>query len=219
MTRSAGLRFIIVGFLAFLMFIPLGLISDIVRERADYSDQTISTLGNEWGGAHLFSGPLLEIPVTEEVTYDRRREAVDAVTGLTLRDEKGNAIYEHYEETVTEDRAPVYLYPVDLTIDVQSESTTRSRGIFVVPVFTADVLMNFDFDAAAALGSVHGEEELHWEEARLSVFLSSNRGLRGEARLTSGGRDLLLEPVSRGEGQRTGHRAVGLLVQLGVRGA
>ena len=204
MTRSAGLRFIIVGILAFLMFIPLGLISDIVRERADYSDQTISTLGNEWGGSHLFSGPLLEIPVTEEVTYDRRREAVDAVTGLTLRDEKGNTIYEHFEETVTEDRAPVYLYPVDLTIDVQSESTTRSRGIFVVPVFTADVQMGFDFNTEAALEAVRGEEELHWDDARLSVFLSSNRGLRGEARLSTGVRDLLLEPVSRGDGQRTG---------------
>ncbi len=204
MTRSAGFRFIIVGILAFFMFIPLGLISDIVRERANYSEQTISTLGGEWGGAHLFSGPLLEIPVTEEVTYDRRREAVDAVTGLTLRDEKGNTIYEHFEETVTEDRAPVYLYPLDLTIDVQSESTTRSRGIFVVPVFTADVQMQFDFDAAAALDSVQGEEELHWEDARLSVLLSSNRGLRGEARLTTGGRELLLEPVSRAEGQRTG---------------
>ena len=81
MTRSAGLRFIIVGALAFLMFLPLGLVSDIIQERSNYSDQTISSLSNEWGGKHLFSGPLLEIPVTEEVTYDRRREAVDGVTG------------------------------------------------------------------------------------------------------------------------------------------
>ena len=227
MTRSAGLRFIIVGALAFLMFLPLGLVSDIVQERASYSDRTISGLSNEWGGKHLFSGPLLQIPVTEEVTYDRRREAVDAVTGLTLRDEKGNPIFEHFEETVTETRAPVYLYPVNLDIDVASESTTRSRGIFVVPVYTADVGMAFDFDADAAEGALRGDEVLHWDDARLSVFLTSNRGLRGEARLTADGRELSLEPVSGGEESRTGittvlgdPREIGAFaLELGVNGA
>ncbi len=227
MTRSAGLRFIIVGALAFLMFLPLGLISDIVRERADYSDKTIAGLSSEWGGKHLFSGPLLEIPVTEEVTYDRRREAVDAVTGLTLRDEKGNPIFEHFEETVTETRAPVYLYPVNLDIDVASESTTRSRGIFVVPVYTADVGMAFDFDSEAAEGALRGDEALHWDDARLSVFLTSNRGLRGEARLTADGRELSLEPVSGGEESRTGittalgdPREIGAFaLEIGVNGA
>ena len=227
MTRSAGLRFIIVGALAFLMFIPLGLVSDIVRERADYSDQTISGLSREWGGKHLFSGPLLEIPVTEDVTYDRRREAVDGVTGLTLRDEKGNPIFEHYEETVTETRAPVYLYPVQLDVDVTSESATRARGVFEVPVYTADVQMAFDFDADAADGALRGEEILHWDDARLSVFLSSNRGLRGEARLLADGRELALEPVSGGQNDQTGitvdlgdPRQIGAFrLSLGVNGA
>lgn len=227
MTRSAGLRFIIVGALAFLMFIPLSLVSDIVRERADYSEQTISSLSLEWGGAHLFSGPLLEIPVTEDVTYDRRREAVDAVTGLTLRDEKGNPIFEHFEETVTEVRAPVYVYPVNLDIDVTGEGTTRSRGIFEVPVYTADVKMAFDYDAEAAQDALRGKEVIHWDEARLSVFLSSNRGLRGEARLLADGRELALEPVSGGESERTGITAElgdprdigGFRLSLGVNGA
>ncbi len=204
MTRSAGLRFIIVGLLAFLMFIPLSLVSDVVRERADYSKQTISGLSREWGGKHLFSGPLIEIPVTEEVTYDRRREAVDSVTGLTLRDEKGNPIFEHFEETVTENRVPVYLYPVQLDINVASESTTRSRGVFVVPVYTADVQLAFDFDAEAAETTLKGQEVLHWDDARLSVFLTSNRGLRGEAQLLADGQNLALEPVSGNNNERTG---------------
>ena len=210
MTRSAGLRFIVVGVLALLMFIPLGLVSDIVEERASYSDQTISNLSLEWGGSHLFSGPLLEIPVTEDVTYDRRREAVDAVTGLTLRDEKGNPIFEHFEETVTERRSPVYLYPVNLDLDVISESSARSRGLFEVPVYSADLDMSFDFDAVAASDVLQGDEVLHWDDAQMSVFLTSNRGLRGEARLTVDGQDLALEPVS---GQ--GKEQAGITAKLG----
>jgi len=194
----------IVGALALLMFLPLGLVSDVVRERSVYSDQTISSLSREWGGAHLFSGPLLTIPVTEEITYDRRREAVDAVTGLVLRDEKGNAVFEQFEETVTETRAPIFMYPVDLNIDISSESTTRSRGLFVVPVYSAGVQMAFDFDVAAAEDVVSGGEEIHWDEASLMVFLSSNRGLRGEARLLVDGQELALEPVPTSQGGQTG---------------
>lgn len=227
MSRSAGLRFIMVGVLALLMFIPLGLVSDIVRERSAYSDQTIASLSREWGGEQLFSGPLMTIPVTEEVTYDRRREAVDAVTGLTLRDEKGNPIYEHYQETVTEDRRPVYLYPRDLDVAVDGKGTTRSRGIFVVPVYTAGVEMGFDFDPALAESVLTGEEVIHWDDTTLTVFLSSNRGLRGEARLVADGREVALEPVSRGDGEQTGivaalgdPREIGAYgLSLGINGA
>ena len=117
MSRSAGLRFIVVSALALLMSLPLNLVSGVVQDRANYSRETISTLSTEWGGEQLFSGPLLTIPVTEEVTYDRRREAVDALTGLTLRDDKGNPIFEHFEETVTEDRQPIYIYADTFDMD------------------------------------------------------------------------------------------------------
>ncbi len=204
MVRSAGIRFIVVGVLALLMFVPLGLVSDVVRERSNYSEQTISGLSREWGGEHLFSGPLVVIPVTEDVTYDRRREAVDAATGLALRDEKGNAVFEHFEETVTETRSPIYVYPADLDVEISGQSTTRSRGVFEVPVYTAGVKMGFDFDFAPASSVVHDGEEIHWDDAVLSVFLTSNRGLRGVARLNAGDRDLALEPVPSGDGQQRG---------------
>ncbi|MEM8801907.1 MAG: inner membrane CreD family protein, partial [Pseudomonadota bacterium] len=81
MFRSAGVRFIIVGVLTLLMFIPLNLVSGVVQERARYSDETVDSISREWGGRQLISGPLLVIPVTEDVTYERKREAVDPVTG------------------------------------------------------------------------------------------------------------------------------------------
>ncbi|CAN0602205.1 unnamed protein product, partial [Ectocarpus sp. 12 AP-2014] len=150
MFQSAGMRFIIVGALALMMFIPLNLVSEIVQERARYSDQTIGDISREWGGAQLISGPLLVIPVTEEVTYKRKREAVDEFTGRSLRDVKNNLIFEHYEETVTEDRAPVFLYPERFEMDVTTQTQTRARGVFEVPVFTADVALDFNFDTTAA---------------------------------------------------------------------
>lgn len=204
MAKSIGLRFIVVAALALVMSLPLTLVSGVVQDRATYSRETVAQLGSEWGGAQLFSGPLLSVPVTEEVTYDRRREAVDDATGLTLRDEKGNAVFEHYEETVTETRAPVYVYADSLDLTMVTETQTRYRGIFEVPVYTADVDMDFDFDLTGADALLTGDEVAHWDETRLSVFLSTNKALRGETALEADGRLLRLEPIAEGGKEQTG---------------
>ncbi|QMU58257.1 MAG: cell envelope integrity protein CreD [Boseongicola sp.] len=204
MFQSPGLRFIAVGILTLLMFIPLNMVSSVINDRANYSGQTINDLSHEWGGAQRLSGPQIIVPVTEDVTYDRRREAVDALTGLTLRDDKGNPIFEHYQETITEARPPVYLYPEDLDIQLTSRSQTRSRGIFNVPVYTTDALLNFTFNTDLIEPSSTAEEVIHWDETRLNIYLSSNRALRGEAQLTSAGRPLTLEPISQSAKKQTG---------------
>ena len=204
MFRSPGLRFIAVGALAFLMFIPLTLVSDVVQERSNYSHGTIRDISREWGGGQLLSGPLLVVPVTEDVTYERKREAVDPVTGRTLRDERNYIVYEHYEETVTEARAPVYLYPEAFDLDVTTASETRHRGIFSVPVFTADLALGFDFDTDTLASVLAGQEVPQWDAAELRVHLDSNRALRGEAVLAAGERVFALEPIPHAESGGTG---------------
>jgi inner membrane protein len=200
MFQSTGVRFIAVGLLAFLMFVPLDLVSGIVQERSRYSDQTVADISHEWGGRQLISGPLIEVPVTEDVTYERKREVVDPVTGRTMRDDQGLVIYEHFEEVVTERRPSIFLYPEDLTVSVVTESQIRKRGIFEVPVYTADVAMTFDFAPDAAKATLGDGEVADWSAARLTLYLASNRGLRGEAVLEADGRALSLEPVSAREG-------------------
>ena len=208
MFRSSGLRFIAVGVLALVMFLPLSLVSGIIEDRARYSEQTVEAISREWGGAQLISGPLLVIPVTEEVTYDRRREAVDAISGLTLTDVKGNPVYEHYQETVTETRAPIFIYPTELDIELETTSSVRHRGIFEVPVYTSAATLAFEFDPSLAESAARGEEEILWDEARIDIPLSSNRSLRGEARLSTGAGLLALEPISNGSDSRTGITAL-----------
>ena len=204
MLQSAGVRFIIVGFLALLMFIPLGLVSDVIQERARYSDATIRDISREWGGSQLLSGPVLVVPVTEDVTYDRKREAVDPVTGRTLRDEKNFIVYEHYEETVTEARQPIYLYPERFDLAVTTQSQTRHRGIFAVPVYTADVALDFNFDVSLADAALTGNEAADWERTELRVHLAENRALRGEAVLRAGQQRFPLEPIPHVQDGATG---------------
>ena len=196
MFRSAGLRFLGVGVLVLLMVIPLNMVSSIINERARYSEATVASISREWGGPQIVSGPILVIPVSEEVTYDRKREAVDPITGATLLDAKNNIIYERYQETKVEPRAPVYLFPGRFDVDVVTETQTRKRGLFDVPVFTAHLDMVFDFDPDLAETALRGEEDLQWNEAELRLSLSENRALRGEARLEVDGAEVPLEPLA-----------------------
>ena len=210
MFRSTGIRFIVVGVLTLLMFIPLNLVSDVVQERARYSDQTVETISREWGGRQLISGPMLVIPVTEEVTYQRKREAVDPVTGRTIRDDKNFIVFEHYEETKVEDRAPVYLYPDRFDMDVKTRTQTRHRGIFAVPVYTANLALAFNFDIGAVNAALNGDEIPLWDEAELRVHLESNSALRGEAALAARDTDFALEPIP-----ATANAGTGIFAKVG----
>ncbi len=227
MFRSTGLRFLAVGFLVLLMSIPLGLVSEVVQERSRYSDQTIRDISREWGGPQLISGPVLVVPVTEDVTRTERRLATDPATGQSRRDENGRLIYQLVEETETERRAPVFLYPETLDVSVDMTSQTRKRGVFDVPVYAAGAEVGFAF-AAERIAEVLEEGEVpDWAGAEVRVHLTSNRGLRGEARLEAGGSEVPLDPIAGGQeggtgvAARTGDpREVGAYrLSLGVNGA
>ena len=81
MLRSPGLRFIIVGLLVLLMTIPVFFVGAIIDSRADYNRQTLTSVGQEWGGRQLLSGPVLIIPVWETVMVREKYEVIDPVTG------------------------------------------------------------------------------------------------------------------------------------------
>ena len=108
-----------------------------------------------------------------------------------------------------------------------TETQTRYRGIFEVPVYTADIGMLFDFDLTSADDMLTGKEVAHWDDASLRVFLSSNKALRGEALLEADGRMLRLEPIASGREDQTGITArvgdprdvAGYKLHLGINGA
>lgn len=199
MFRSAGFRFFIVVLLALLMLIPLLMVSDVVRSRQYYHDETLESVGAEWGGPQTLSGPALVLPVTEEVTEKRTREVIDPATGRVMMHEaSGQTVKESYDYTFTAERASIVLLPNDFKADLTSQTETRYRGIFQVPVYRATVEMGFDFPLDQAEKQITGAEKIDWAKARLMVDLATNRSLRGTTRLSAGATELALEPREEG---------------------
>ncbi|WGW04887.1 cell envelope integrity protein CreD [Tropicibacter oceani] len=221
---SAGRRFFIVGFLVLLMFIPLFFAAQVIQDRKFYSQQTLQAVGEEWGGAQSLSGPQLVIPVEETVTQLSTRPRIDPVSGVVMTDpETGKDLVERFEETITQRAAPVYLYPEGFDAQIKTSTQIRSRGIFRVPVYQAQAVLAFDFAALAAEGQIAQNERLLWDEAELRLSVSSNRALRGAARLTVDGTERALEPRTDRQGLRAPvgdpRQAGAFGLELGFNGA
>ncbi len=195
--RSFGWRFIVVGVLCLVMFIPLMMVSDIVDSRRYYSEDTIRSVGQAWGGEQTISGPQVVIPVKARVKVTELRNVIDDATGLVMRDaETGENLQILVEEERIENREPLYIYPDLFDVQLSTETQMRHRGIFKVPVYhaKAKVLTEFPFDRVEA--TLDEGEFAVWDEATLRLTVSSNRALRGEAKLVAGGEDILLEPMA-----------------------
>jgi inner membrane protein len=186
MIRSTGFRFFVVGLLALLMFIPLFFAGEIVGARADYSDDTIREVGREWGGVQSLSGPQLVIPVEGPVTRTERREVRNAETG--------EIEVETYEVTETGPKPPVHIFPDRFDAEIATTSEIRHRGIFNVPVYTAEAEIAVTFRLPDPAEVLDAGDRLLWDETEFHLSLTSNRALRGVAELLVDGRPAALEP-------------------------
>ena len=190
MYRSAGVRFIIVGLLVLLMFIPMFFVGAIIDERASFNRSTIGSVSEEWGGAQTISGPQLIIPVEAPVTRKEQREITDPETGRVET--------ETYEVTEIRRVQPVYLLPEDFDVTVDASIQERQRGIFRVPVYTADTDIAFSFRVEDAEGQLGAEDTALWDSAFVRLSVSSNRAIRGAATMRIDGADVPLEPATDG---------------------
>lgn len=207
MLRSPGLRFLIVGLLILLMSIPTLFVSDIINARADYNRSTRHSIGAEWGGSQLLSGPALVIPVQETITVREKYKVLDEATGVQLLDSNDNPVFRYADVKKTVRRDPVYLYPDTFRTQIDTVTQERHRGIFTVPVYTASADVVFDFPTDDVAGALRGDEVPLWDQAEIEIYVTANRALRGAAQLMAGEVKLQMEPLPQQETRIGGLRA------------
>ena len=125
--RAIGTRFLIVGLLALLMFIPLFFVSAVIDDRAQFSRETIREVGREWGGSQLLSGPVLIIPVEGPVSFSETVAVTDPQTGETRQ--------ENRTRTEIRPKAPVHLLPVTFDLDIETPFVGADPAVVARPGF------------------------------------------------------------------------------------
>lgn len=185
-TGSMGFKAALIAFLVLVMLIPMGLVRQVVSERADRAEEAADEIVESWGGELRLAGPLLRIPCLR--------------TDETVRRGDGGA--ETVERRTT--AFDLWVSPTRLGLTAELESETRSRGVFSVPVFSGPIAFEGRFDATEALASLRGNEAAQLGDAELVIAIESQKGLRGIDGAAWAGKPLVFKPGDAGLGFLSG---------------
>ena len=159
-------KVLFVGVLILALLIPLGMIEDLTIERAQRAEATREEIASTWGGAQVIGGPILVVPF--------RFTRLSYAQPVTVDDE-------------------IYLLPEELEIASTAEVTTRKRGIYAVPVYTAQVRISGRF-AAPSTPRAYDDLEILWDQAEISLPISDARSIKEPVRFTTDGASTTFQP-------------------------
>ena len=146
---NPALKVLLIGLLVLGLLIPLTIVHDLVRERAERYQIVVAEIGRLWGDAQRLTGPLMVIPFRETVTDS---EGVTRVVADSL--------------VLLPDR-----YAVRGTVVPE----VRRRGLFEAVVYRADLAI----DGAFGLPDLREDGRTYlWDEATLVLALSDQRSIR-----------------------------------------
>lgn len=158
---QTGLKAGLVGFLVLLFLIPVGMIREIRSERENYRAEALADVSSKAGGRTLLAAPFLAVPVRWEA---RETNA------------KG--------ETLLRTRREVYIvFPEALALSADARVELRYRGIYAVPVHSADAALDLEFSFHPSETGIPGVR-IDWAEARLYFAYDDSRSLRKSPVLT-----------------------------------
>lgn len=178
--RSAGLKLLLVCGLALLMSLAALFVFALLMDRSNRAQQVADEVGGLMGGPQTFLGPVIAVPYTRNVV-----EAAPAGARVP-----GGAT------STSVDAGVWHIFPTRGRVQAATESEVRSRSLFKVPVYTADLTYSASFDLANAGAEAPRGAVLDWSRAEIVLGASDARGAKSDIALTLGGRTVALTPSS-----------------------
>lgn len=168
-TRSLGLKFVMVCFLALLMMIPGIFVQEIVRERSQRAQSVAAEIGAVRGGPQLVSGPILAVPYVRTVAVQEQVQQTDGTQRAVTR--------QQFE------RGQYLIFASTGTASAQLATEVLRRSIYKVPVYQATTALKASFDIAPALEQAPAGMTFDWASARVIMLVSDLRGVKSETPL------------------------------------
>lgn len=166
-SRSIGLKLLLVSGLALLMTIPSFFVSDIVEERTKRAQDVIEEISGRTGGPETFLGPSLSVPYVIPASYKGGSPTVGV---YVVSPAKGDA-----------------------AVKVRTEE--RRRSLFKVPVYQADLKFDAAFDLTGVPSGAPVGAELDWSRAAVVLGASDVRGALADGTITVDGKTITLVPA------------------------
>lgn len=176
--RSAGLKLLLVCGLALVMSLAALFVFALLMDRSNRADQVAQEVGGLMGGPQTFLGPVIAVPYTRSVV-----EAAPAAADGTTRAMPASV-----------DAGVWHIFPTRGRVEVATVSEVRSRSLFKVPVYTADLSYAASFDLANAGAEAPRGAVLDWSRAEIVLGASDARGAKSDIGLTLAGQTVALTP-------------------------
>lgn len=161
--RAPGLKFLLVALITIAMSVPLLFIFIALMERQEYASATAQDIARGFGGTQVIGGPALAVPY---IVTESSRSAEGVVSTVDVR------------------RVAIFL-PKALNGQASTKTDTRSRGIYDVNVYKADVTLTGSF--APNFGDLGvTPKAIQWDQTILLVPISDQSGLTENVSVTWG---------------------------------
>lgn len=173
---SAFIRVIFIGFVMLLLQIPIGMISSQIYDRQMTRNQAFNDITDKWGKQQTLIGPRLAVPYYE-ITIWKNKEG-----GLEQTKKIRHAIF----------------LPETLDISADVKNGIRYRGLFEVPVYQMNLVLNGLFNKHSFVSGFNqwgiDPKLIMWDKAQLLVGISDARAIQKQVRLSWNDELLKLEP-------------------------
>jgi inner membrane protein len=170
-SRSPGLKLVVIVVLTVVMAIPLFLIQAALTGRESTAAGAVADIASGWGGSQVVAGPVLLVPYTVQRT--------DVIDGKRVQ---------------TDERKTAVLLPENLNYRVRSTAETRWRGIFAVPVYRSAIQLHATFQKDALAALTPQGAQVQWKDASVAVLVSDAHGMADNVSLKVNGQTLPFEP-------------------------
>ncbi|MCW8877505.1 MAG: cell envelope integrity protein CreD [Kangiellaceae bacterium] len=153
--------------IVFALNIPLLMIESQIEERSGQRDVAKQAVTNSWTGEQSVLAKVLIIP------YQQKEKII--VTG----DNTYNAVSSSQAERYKWVNKRLYLFPEQLNVQTELDTQTLSKGIYEVPVYTADMTIKGNFDLMPWQELRNKDDIKQGGGAYLSTGIKDSRGLNG----------------------------------------
>ncbi len=176
--RSAGLKLLLVCGLALAMSIAALFVFALLMDRSNRAREVADEVGSLMGGPQTFLGPVIAVPYSRNVV-----EAASVNPGGPARAAQTSV-----------DAGVWHIFPTRGRVQAATVSEVRSRSLFKVPVYTADLTYSATFDLSNAGAEAPRGAVLDWSRAEIVLGASDARGAKSDIGLTLGGQTVALTP-------------------------
>ncbi len=157
-----------IGFLILLLLIPNSMIDGLISERQFRLQEATREVSASWGAEQTLTGPILSIPYSEwtQIEDGKKVESINIA----------------------------HFLPLSLNVSGMVNPELRKRGIYDIVLYQTELLITGKFSQPDFAALHIKPENVHWEQAKLSVGISGMSGIKNSINLNWSGADIRLEP-------------------------